>query len=181
MKAFEAFQFSANVLLKPTHLFLFAHIFFRLQFVIIFAASMRRPGFYHMDSDHDPILIGQLYYLNFYALFMGYVWTMMSGVEIFEELMAWAWICIGLPCCHKLQTDCGWLNACATTADAHTHTQPHTTTHTHSAATQFNSLSLCSDALPSLSHRHNVYYSQLQLTSQTVDFRVFRSLDPGRT
>lgn len=60
---------------------------------------MRRPGFYHMDSDHDPILIGQLYYLNFYALFMGYVWTMMSGVEIFEELMAWAWICIGLPCC----------------------------------------------------------------------------------
>ncbi|ALC40587.1 CG12914, partial [Drosophila busckii] len=44
-------------------------------FVIIFAASIRRPQFYHANTRADYILIGQLYYLNFYALYMGFVWT----------------------------------------------------------------------------------------------------------
>nr|XP_016930186.1 uncharacterized protein LOC108009950 isoform X1 [Drosophila suzukii] len=54
-------------------------------FVVIFAASLRRPHFYHYDSNGDYILIGQLYYLNFFALYMGYVWTTAS----FLELMGW--------------------------------------------------------------------------------------------
>ncbi|XP_017110459.1 uncharacterized protein LOC108134605 [Drosophila elegans] len=54
-------------------------------FVIIFAASMRRPNFYHYDCNGDYILIGQLYYLNFFALYMGYVYTVAS----FIELMGW--------------------------------------------------------------------------------------------
>ncbi|XP_017066616.1 uncharacterized protein LOC108104830 [Drosophila eugracilis] len=54
-------------------------------FVLIFAASIRRPNFYHWHSKGDYILIGQLYYLNFFALYMGYVATMAS----FMELMEW--------------------------------------------------------------------------------------------
>lgn len=55
-----------------------------LQFVVIFAASMHRPGFFHMDSPHDHLLIGQLYYLNFFALFMGYELTMIAGSQIYK-------------------------------------------------------------------------------------------------
>ncbi|XP_034477114.1 uncharacterized protein LOC117783694 [Drosophila innubila] len=51
-------------------------------FVIIFAASIRKPNFYHLDAVGDHMLIGQLYYLNFYALYMGYVWTTASGFEL---------------------------------------------------------------------------------------------------
>ncbi|XP_060653244.1 uncharacterized protein LOC132789327 [Drosophila nasuta] len=51
-------------------------------FVIIFAASIRKPNFYHLDAIGDHILIGQLYYLNFYALYMGYVWTTAAGLEL---------------------------------------------------------------------------------------------------
>lgn len=51
-------------------------------FVIIFAASIRKPNFYHLDAIGDHILIGQLYYLNFYALYMGYVWTITAGCEL---------------------------------------------------------------------------------------------------
>lgn len=46
---------------------------------------MHRPGFYHMDSPHDNLLIGQLYYLNFFALFMGYELTMKSGWQIYKD------------------------------------------------------------------------------------------------
>ncbi|XP_064542615.1 uncharacterized protein LOC135431409 isoform X1 [Drosophila montana] len=48
-------------------------------FVVVFAASIRKPNFYHVDGVADHILIGQLYYLNFYALYMGIVWTLSSG------------------------------------------------------------------------------------------------------
>ncbi|KAH8300274.1 hypothetical protein KR044_012442 [Drosophila immigrans] len=51
-------------------------------FVVIFAASIRKPNFYHLDAVGDHILIGQLYYLNFYALYMGYVWTTAAGLEL---------------------------------------------------------------------------------------------------
>nr|NP_001286275.1 uncharacterized protein Dmel_CG12914, isoform B [Drosophila melanogaster]AHN56073.1 uncharacterized protein Dmel_CG12914, isoform B [Drosophila melanogaster] len=54
-------------------------------FVIVFGASMRKPNFYRQESTGDYILIGQLYYLNFFALYMGYVWTTAS----FIELMGW--------------------------------------------------------------------------------------------
>ncbi|XP_033152877.1 uncharacterized protein LOC117136215 isoform X2 [Drosophila mauritiana] len=54
-------------------------------FVMVFAASMRKPNFYRQESTGDYILIGQLYYLNFFALYMGYVWTTAS----FIELMGW--------------------------------------------------------------------------------------------
>ncbi|XP_030369061.1 uncharacterized protein LOC115620061 [Scaptodrosophila lebanonensis] len=55
-------------------------------FVVIFAASMRKPDFYHDESPGDFILIGQLYYLNFYALYMGYVWTMAAGLDWYQDL-----------------------------------------------------------------------------------------------
>ncbi|EDW61714.1 uncharacterized protein [Drosophila virilis] len=51
-------------------------------FVVIFAASIRKPNFYHVGNVADHILIGQLYYLNFYALYMGIVWTLSSGFEL---------------------------------------------------------------------------------------------------
>ncbi|XP_070065866.1 uncharacterized protein [Drosophila virilis] len=54
----------------------------RRQFVVIFAASIRKPNFYHVGNVADHILIGQLYYLNFYALYMGIVWTLSSGFEL---------------------------------------------------------------------------------------------------
>ncbi|KAH8289464.1 hypothetical protein KR054_005789 [Drosophila jambulina] len=44
-------------------------------FVIVFGASLRRPNFYHRKAEGDYILIGQLYYLNFFALYMSIVWT----------------------------------------------------------------------------------------------------------
>ncbi|XP_001360802.3 uncharacterized protein LOC6590523 isoform X1 [Drosophila persimilis] len=53
-------------------------------FVVIFAASIRKPNFYHYEPKGDHILIGQLYYLNFYALYMGYVWTTASWFEIMD-------------------------------------------------------------------------------------------------
>ncbi|KAH8280768.1 hypothetical protein KR054_010699, partial [Drosophila jambulina] len=52
-------------------------------FVIIFGASLRRPHFYH-DDEGDYILIGQLYYLNFFALYMSYVWTLDLILEVTE-------------------------------------------------------------------------------------------------
>ncbi|XP_017054258.1 uncharacterized protein LOC108096852 isoform X2 [Drosophila ficusphila] len=61
-------------------------------FVIIFAASMRRPDFFRPDSSGDHILIGQLYYLNAFALYMGYVWTTSS----FLELMEWDVSAVGI-------------------------------------------------------------------------------------
>ncbi|XP_002004958.2 uncharacterized protein LOC6579061 [Drosophila mojavensis] len=51
-------------------------------FVIIFAASIRKPKFYQVDEVADHILIGQLYYLNFFALYMSYVWTTAAGIEL---------------------------------------------------------------------------------------------------
>ncbi|XP_034654451.1 uncharacterized protein LOC117892355 isoform X1 [Drosophila subobscura] len=51
-------------------------------FVVVFAASMRKRNFYHFEPPGDHILIGQLYYLNFYALYMGYVWTTASGLQL---------------------------------------------------------------------------------------------------
>ncbi|XP_022230455.1 uncharacterized protein LOC111079543 isoform X2 [Drosophila obscura] len=53
-------------------------------FVVIFAASIRKRNFYHYETPADHILIGQLYYLNFYALYMGYVWTTASGLELMD-------------------------------------------------------------------------------------------------
>ncbi|EDW79877.1 uncharacterized protein Dwil_GK17783 [Drosophila willistoni] len=64
---------------------LFIYTLLSNVFVIIFAASMRKPNFYHIEMKADNILIGQLYYLNFYALYMGYVWTTAAGIE----LMGW--------------------------------------------------------------------------------------------
>ncbi|KAH8370393.1 hypothetical protein KR093_003270 [Drosophila rubida] len=61
---------------------LFVYSMLSNVFVIIFAASIRKPNFYHMDAIGDHILIGQLYYLNFYALYMGYVWTTAAGFEL---------------------------------------------------------------------------------------------------
>ncbi|KAH8373857.1 hypothetical protein KR200_010396, partial [Drosophila serrata] len=54
-------------------------------FVIIFGASVRRPHFYHEDAQGDFILIGQLYYLNFFALYMSYLWTL----DLILELTEW--------------------------------------------------------------------------------------------
>ncbi|KAH8394872.1 hypothetical protein KR222_008270 [Zaprionus bogoriensis] len=51
-------------------------------FVIIFAASIRKPDFYHLEAKGEHILIGQLYYLNFFALYMSYVWTAEAGYEV---------------------------------------------------------------------------------------------------
>ncbi|KAH8235403.1 hypothetical protein KR038_007023, partial [Drosophila bunnanda] len=53
-------------------------------FVIIFGASVRRPHFYHEDVEEDFILIGQLYYLNFFALYMTYLWTLELVLEMTE-------------------------------------------------------------------------------------------------
>ncbi|KAH8238148.1 hypothetical protein KR032_000130, partial [Drosophila birchii] len=54
-------------------------------YVIIFGASIRRPYFYHYGAPGDYILIGQLYYLNFFALYMSYLWTL----ELFLQLTGW--------------------------------------------------------------------------------------------
>ncbi|XP_030564334.1 uncharacterized protein LOC115765079 isoform X2 [Drosophila novamexicana] len=51
-------------------------------FVVVYAASIRKPNFYQVNNVADHILIGQLYYLNFYALYMGIVWTLSSGFEL---------------------------------------------------------------------------------------------------
>ncbi|KAH8388712.1 hypothetical protein KR200_005462, partial [Drosophila serrata] len=53
-------------------------------FVIMFGASLRRPNFYHRNGPGDYILIGQLYYLNFFALYMSIVWTTASFLEIMD-------------------------------------------------------------------------------------------------
>nr|XP_017034624.1 uncharacterized protein LOC108083386 isoform X3 [Drosophila kikkawai] len=57
-------------------------------FVIVFGASVRRPHFYHDDAPGDYILIGQLYYLNFFALYMSYVWTLDMILEVSEWKMS---------------------------------------------------------------------------------------------
>ncbi|KAH8232145.1 hypothetical protein KR032_000485, partial [Drosophila birchii] len=53
-------------------------------FVIIFSASIRRPNFYRTTGQGDYILIGQLYYLNYFALYMGIVWTTASFMDIMQ-------------------------------------------------------------------------------------------------
>ncbi|KAH8254877.1 hypothetical protein KR038_003627, partial [Drosophila bunnanda] len=53
-------------------------------FVVIFAASLRRPNFYHRMDHGDYILIGQLYYLNYFALYMSIVWTTASFLQIMK-------------------------------------------------------------------------------------------------
>ncbi|KAL7736209.1 hypothetical protein ACLKA6_002892 [Drosophila palustris] len=70
-----------NTIEFPT---LFVYSMLSNIFVVIFAASIRKPNFYHLDAIGDHILIGQLYYLNFFALYMGYVWTTVSGFELIE-------------------------------------------------------------------------------------------------
>ncbi|KAH8343502.1 hypothetical protein KR059_011721, partial [Drosophila kikkawai] len=54
-------------------------------FVVIFAASLRRPNFYHPHDLGDFILIGQLYYLNYFALYMSIVWTL----DVLLDIMEW--------------------------------------------------------------------------------------------
>ncbi|KAM8714469.1 hypothetical protein ACLKA7_014577 [Drosophila subpalustris] len=70
-----------NTIEFPT---LFVYSMLSNIFVVIFAASIRKPNFYHLDAIGDHILIGQLYYLNFFALYMGYVWTTVSGFELIQ-------------------------------------------------------------------------------------------------
>lgn len=101
-----------------------------LQFVVIFAASMHRPGFYHMDSPHDHLLIGQLYYINFFALFMGYEMTMQTGFEIYKAKYQQKW----LHGCRVAMPQDAKFSAAETHApqqllSTHTHTHTHTLTH----------------------------------------------------
>ncbi|XP_023170932.1 uncharacterized protein LOC115483364 isoform X4 [Drosophila hydei] len=53
-------------------------------FVIVFAASIRKPKFYQSEDIADHILIGQLYYLNIFALYMSYVWTTAAGIDLIK-------------------------------------------------------------------------------------------------